>query len=51
MLISIARSGLVYVCSVATKDSQMIAAIRAYLASYPRNDVRRIRVLFLYDGL
>lgn len=50
-LMSVARSGLVYECTMPSKDGSVMAAMREYSALYPRYGARRVRVFLQRDGM
>ncbi len=50
-LMSVARSGLVYECTMTAKDGPVMAAMREYSALYPRYGARRVRVFLQRDGM
>ena len=50
-LMSVARSGLVYECTMPAKDGPVMAASREYSALYPRYGARRVRVFLQRDGM
>ena len=50
-LMSVARSGLVYECTMPAKDGPVMAAMRKYSALYPRYGARRVRVFLQRDGM
>ena len=50
-LMSVARSGLVYECTMPAKDGPVMAAMRKYSALYPRYGARRVRVFLHRDGM
>ena len=50
-LMSVARSGLVYECTMPAKDGPVMAAMREYSALYPRYGARRVRVFLQRDGM
>ena len=50
-LMSVARSGLVYECTMPAKDGPVMAAMREYSAMYPRYGARRVRVFLQRDGM
>ena len=50
-LMSVARSGLVYECTMSAKDGPVMAAMREYSALYPRYGARRVRVFLQRDGM
>ncbi len=50
-LMSVARSGLVYECTMPAKDGPVMAAMREYSALYPGYGARRVRVFLQRDGM
>lgn len=50
-LMSVARSGLVYECTMPAKDGPVMASMRKYSALYPRYGARRVRVFLQRDGM
>ena len=50
-LMSVARSGLAYECTMPAKDGPVMAAMRDYSALYPRYGARRIKVFLQRDGM
>lgn len=49
-LMSVARSGLVYECTMPAEDGPVMAAMRKYSAMYQRYGARRVRVFLQRDG-
>jgi len=50
-LMSVARLGPVYECTMPAKDGPVMAAMREYSALYPRYGARRVRVFLKRDDM